>query len=500
MRRLLPVFALIIGLLITSVPTAVLAQVSDPPLVTLDIDDGLLIVGEGGKVDAVVRLAEPVDLRLRVVDYDGRTVRVLHDGPAASGEMGEGWFGRAVDREWVPRGPYRIVAAATAADGRVERDEAWVTVADRAVYPLAPHFITVLVDPGHGGEFSGAVAEDGTREADINLDIGLRLARMLEGAGVNVVITRSTDAEVNTPPEERTGDGVIDIDDDLAARPDLANEARADLFLSIHNNFAVNTSVGGPSTLYFDERPFGGRSARLARIIQEEMLAALDEAVGGDWEPHDHGTIIYPYYVLRGFDPPRLRRPTQMPGVLSEGLFLSNPFELRQLKRPAVRAAMADAYYDAIGKYLARRGDHVGYTLVEGPPGPVAPGSEVTYRIEVRNHGTDTIRGWRLKARAVDAPTRYVSRIRDAVEVGQSEIPRIEAGKSRVIELTGTAPGPGDWSLLVDARDRDGRWAAELGSPILQTRLSVSAPMVEPEPTLEPESTLEAGPDPAAAP
>ena len=66
--------------------------------------------------------------------------------------------------------------------------------------------------------------------------------------------------------------------DELAARPDLANEARADLFLSIHNNTAVNTSVGGPSTLYFDERPFGGRNARLATVIQEEMLAAYEAA------------------------------------------------------------------------------------------------------------------------------------------------------------------------------------------------------------------------------
>ena len=94
---------------------------------------------------------------------------------------------------------------------------------------------------------------------------------------------------------------------------------------------------------------------------------ALADVVGGDWEPYDHGALIYPYYVLRGFDPPRLRRPTQMPGVLSEGLFLSNEHELELLKRPRVRAAMAVAYYDAVARYLARRGAHVGYELVAGP-------------------------------------------------------------------------------------------------------------------------------------
>ena len=65
------------------------------------------------------------------------------------------------------------------------------------------------------------------------------------------------------------------------------------------------------------------------------------------------GRSIYPYYVLRDYDPPRLLRPTQMPGVLSEGLFLSNPRELRLLKQPRVRQAMAVAYYHAIAEYLA---------------------------------------------------------------------------------------------------------------------------------------------------
>lgn len=497
MRRPLLAIALLLALALAVVPLGALAQRAEEPLVSLQPGGSPLMVGEGGKLEALVTLSESADLRLRVVDFDGRTVRVLHDGPAAAGESREGWFGRDADQAWVPRGPYRLVATATAdSDGRMERVDTWVTVADRAIYPIAPGFITVLVDPGHGGDFSGAVGKDGTREADINLDIGLRLARMLEGAGVNVVITRTTDANVNTPPEERTGDGVIDIDDDLAARPDMANEARADVFLSIHNNFAVNESVGGPSTLYFDERPFGGRNARLARIVQDEMVAALDGAIGGTWEPHDHGTIVYPYYVLRGFDPPRLRRPTQMPGVLSEGLFLSNAFESRQLKRPTVRASMANGYYEAIGKYLARRGDHIGYELVEGPVEPVVPGDEVAYRVEVRNHGQDPIRGWRLKANAVRAPQRYVGRVRNSVEVGLVDLPRIEPGQGRVVEFSGTAPEAGQWMLIFDARDRDGDRAAELGSPMLQVRLAV----VDPEPSPGPEQSAEPEPEPSTAP
>ena len=487
MRRLPLPLAITMVLLLALLPSAAPARSAEEPLVALEVDGSPLIVGDGGKLAARVTLTEPAELRLRVTDYDGRLVRELFGGPRRAGVLNEGWFGRDVRGDFVVPGPYRLVATATAAsDGRVERAEAWVTIADRAVYPLAPELITILVDPGHGGDYDGAVGPDGTREADLNLDIGLRLARMLEGAGVNVVITRTADRNVNEPPEERTGDGLIDYDDELAARPDLANLARADLFLSIHNNTAVNTSVGGPSTFYFDERPFGARNARLARIVQEEMVAALTDVVGRDWEPYDHGALIYPYYVLRGFDPPRLRRPTQMPGVLSEGLFLSNPQELALLQRPDVRAAMAEAYYDAISKYLTRRGVHLGYELLDGPNEPVPAGEPVTYRVEVQNRSNEAIRDWSMKVLAVDAPERYVSRIRDQVEVGQVRLPRLEAGERQIVDVGVSVPDGGEWMLLFDARDSGGTRAAQMGSPPLQVRLDVVAPEPSPSPSLDP--------------
>jgi len=467
-------------LLITSITVA---QDGSMPLVELGLKGSPLITGSDGHLEATVKLSAPADLRLRVTDFDGRLVRELYAGSRKAGSLTRSWRGRDADGEPLPNGPYRIRAAATV-DGVTERADAWVTLADRAVYPRRPDFITIAVDPGHGGRLSGATGADGTREADLNLDIGLRLARMLEGAGVNVAITRTTDAFVNEPPEDRTGDGVIDDDDELAARPDVANKARADLFVSVHNNNAVSKSVGGPSTLYFDARSFGARSARLASLIQEEMVAALAGAVNGDWEPYDHGTIIYPYYVLRGFDPPRLRRPTQMPGVLSEGMFLSNERELRLLKRPAVRGAMAVGYYDAIVRYLAKRSTHVGYQLLEAPDGPVPTGDTVSYAVEVRNQGQEVMRGWRLRAEAVRAPERYPSRLRDGTRVGGVMIPRLKPGKSAVVEVNVTAPEPGqEWMLIFDARDPNGRKASTKGSPVLQVRLTTTGP---PEPPPEP--------------
>jgi N-acetylmuramoyl-L-alanine amidase len=504
MRSLTSGVILALVILLWLVPTAIVGAEATP-LVTLSTRGAPLISGAGQRVDASVTLRDRAELRVRVTDFDGRTVRELSSGVRDPGTISVSWFGRDDDGARAADGPYRIVAAATSvADGSTDRSEAWVTVADRAIYPARPGFISVAVDPGHGGKLPGAVGADGTREADINLDIGLRLARMLEGAGVRVAITRTTDAFVNDPPQERTGDGIVDDDDELAARPDVANIARADLFISIHNNIAVNESVGGPSTYYFDERPFGARSERLARLVQDEMVAALADISAG-YQPYDHGTLIYPYYVLRDYDPPRLRRPTQMPGVLSEGMFLSNARELRFLKRPSVRARMAVAYYDAIAAYLARRSTHVGYQLLEGPVGPVAAGESVSYQVEVRNQGNETMREWRLGVAALPATSHYIGRIRDGTPVGQARLPRLEPGQAATISLDVVAPDAGgDWVLLFDARTRDGDRAAEMGSPMLQVPLSTLSPPVpaptEPVPTEPAASTESAAPTASPAP
>jgi N-acetylmuramoyl-L-alanine amidase len=481
MRRLIPGVIVAFSLMLPLVPVAVVGSEA-APLLALSARGSPLVVGTGDRIDIAVTLRDRAGMRLRVVDFDGRTVRELSSGERKPGTHRASWHGRDAAGDRVVNGPYRIVAAATSAlDDSTERAEAWVTIADRAVYPRQPGFITVAVDPGHGGALSGAVGADGTREADINLDIGLRLARMLEGAGVNVALTRSTDAFVNDPPQERTGDGIIDDDDELAARPDVANRARADLFISIHNNMAVNEAVGGPSTYYFDERPFGGRSERLARVVQDEMVAAL-AGISADYQPYDHGVLIYPYYVLRDYDPPRLLRPTQMPGVLSEGMFLSNARELRYLKRPSVRARMAVAYYDAVATYLARRSTHVGYGLVAEPAGPIAAGETVTYRVEVRNHGNETLRDWRLGVRAHPAPEHYIGRLRGGTPVGDASLPRLEPGEAVTVDLAVAAPETGGaWVLVFDARTRGGDRAAEMGSPMLQVPLTtIGAPAAAP--------------------
>jgi N-acetylmuramoyl-L-alanine amidase len=330
------------------------------PAVSLEVSGSPLRADPRGRALTVrVTLSVRARVRVRVTDFEGDTVRVLMDGERRAGTHQRRWRGRDRSGRRVPIGAYRIEAVATPigadAEAAPARAGTWVTVASRPIYPADPGVITVVVDPGHGGPFDGAVAPDGTREADLNLDIGLRLARMLEGAGVNAVLTRDTDRQVNWPPVDRTFDGVVDVTDDLAARADLANAARADLFIAVHNNFAVDRTTGGPSTYHSDERTFRDRAVRLARGIQSSMVDALDGFGGDGWRPYDHGVLSYPYYVLRDYDPPRLLRPTRMPGVLSEGLFLTHPRELRLLQQARVRQAMANAYYEAVLRPGERR-------------------------------------------------------------------------------------------------------------------------------------------------
>jgi N-acetylmuramoyl-L-alanine amidase len=411
----------------------------------------------------------------------------LFEGTRGPGRLARSWLGRDETGQPVAEGPYRIVLtaqadadahadAAAAVESAVEL-ETWVTVADRAVYPPGPTSITVAVDPGHGGLFDGAVGADGTREADLNLDIGLRLARMLEGSGVDVVLTRKTDSHVNEPPADLTADGIIDETDELAARPDLANAARADLFIAVHNNIAVDEGVGGPSTFYFDERTFGDRSRRLARLIQSEMVAALGTVAPAGWQPFDHGALIYPYYVLRDYDPPRLLHPTQMPGVLSEGLFLSNPRELRLLKQPRVRQAMAAAYYEAIARYLALRGAHVGYRLIESPAG--APtGEPVRLRVEVRNQGSEPMRAWDVIVGALPSDSSSVGRARSGGILGRQRIPELRPGGSASLDVELAAPTPGGrWTLMVDAVGPSGERVSRSGSPMLHVPLTTLDPL-----------------------
>ncbi|MDI6868088.1 MAG: N-acetylmuramoyl-L-alanine amidase [Coprothermobacterota bacterium] len=184
----------------------------------------------------------------------------------------------------------------------------------------------VVIDPGHGrttpeGYYDGgAIGPSGTKESTINLDIALRLRSLLEGAGIEVIMTRTAERDPSTP--------------DLPGRVAIAEASRADLCLSIHNNSTTNPEVGGTETYYAYPR-----ALPLAKLIQEELVNALGRK--------DRGYRIPTWRMAMVQDV------KSIPSVLTEIMFISNPEEERLLLDPNVRQRAAEALFRAIMRYLS---------------------------------------------------------------------------------------------------------------------------------------------------
>lgn len=174
--------------------------------------------------------------------------------------------------------------------------------------------IVVVVDPGHGGRDVGAVGINGIQEAQIVLDISLQVAKILEQNGVQVVMTRTDDREI-----------------DLEPRVQLAERVNASLFVSIHAN-AINMSrpdVNGIETYYYS------RGWRLAYTIHNSIL----QATGA----RDRRVRQARFYVLRK---------TSMPAVLVETGFVTGAEDAPRLADPAYRRVMAEAIARGILQYI----------------------------------------------------------------------------------------------------------------------------------------------------
>jgi N-acetylmuramoyl-L-alanine amidase len=196
---------------------------------------------------------------------------------------------------------------------------------------------TVCIDAGHGGIYTGAISPyHGFFEKDINLDIALRIQSLLGVQGYNVVMTRTTDTEVNVPPVDRTGNGLINLSDDLQARCDVANASGAQCFVSIHNN----ASGGSGTETYYWSNDYSPDGLILATLIQEEVIKKTGL--------YNRGVKGNNFYVLGH---------TNMPSALVEGAFVDNPVESELLNTPSFRQAIAEGVAAGIIRFLTGRYD-----------------------------------------------------------------------------------------------------------------------------------------------
>ncbi|MCK8817128.1 N-acetylmuramoyl-L-alanine amidase family protein [Natroniella sulfidigena] len=174
----------------------------------------------------------------------------------------------------------------------------------------------IVVDAGHGGYDPGAISPSGLREKDVVLDISLILEELLKDAGAKVVMTRRDDHFVSLPE-----------------RSEIANSLDADLFISVHANSHTDERQLGTET--YIVRDADKEEISLAEYIQQNKVERL--------ETHDRGVKKNNLSVLRN---------TEIPAVLSEVAFLSNPEDEKLLKKDSFKQEAAIALYKGISQYF----------------------------------------------------------------------------------------------------------------------------------------------------
>ena len=215
----------------------------------------------------------------------------------------------------------------------------------------------IVIDPGHGGHDTGTIGPNGLQEKDLVLEVGRRLGKLLETRlGAEVVYTRKDDTFI--PLETRTA---------------IANQQRADLFISIHANSSHDAAARGVETYYlnFTSSPEALEVAARENAVSEKSIYELQDLVkkialkekieesrefAGDVQESLHGGLAVkspairdrgvkkaPFIVLIG---------ANMPSILAEISFVSNPTDEHRLETSEYRQKIAESLYHGIAKYV----------------------------------------------------------------------------------------------------------------------------------------------------
>ena len=210
----------------------------------------------------------------------------------------------------------------------------------------------ICIDPGHGGTDVGAIGHIGGKdvyEKNITLSIALPLRDMLTSAGAKVVMTRDTDKDVYGPwadadPElDKVRQGLVhcvmllwrssDADPELQARCDIANEAHADAFVSIHIDSFSNSSVDG-TTAYYNAK--SSKDLLLAQMMHQATMNSLSIP--------DRGVKSNDFYV---------NVYTTMPSVLMEMGFITNDHRVKMLTSSWGPRGIAQSLFNGLVNYFA---------------------------------------------------------------------------------------------------------------------------------------------------
>lgn len=320
-------------------------RLSPESIKTIPIEDGLL-------------------RRVRNAQFDPQTVRVVLDTQTNISNY----------KVFTLADPFRVVIDVMSNDAPPEKakepdDKRKATTRGKKVSPankaqsptlarqLELGIKRIVIDPGHGGKDPGTCSPSGLKEKDIVLDVALRVAKIIrEKLGCEVILTR--DRDVFIPLEERTA---------------IANAKEADLFLSIHVNAAPNHDAHGIETYVLDlasnkdamrlaamenatsakqisdlqailldlmQNSKINESLKLAGLVQDKMVSGLNQKFS---DVSNLGVKKAPFVVLIG---------AQMPAILTEIAFLSNPEEEKRLRNEAYLAEVANHISGGVAQYV----------------------------------------------------------------------------------------------------------------------------------------------------
>jgi N-acetylmuramoyl-L-alanine amidase len=216
----------------------------------------------------------------------------------------------------------------------------------------------IVIDPGHGGHDTGTIGPNGLEEKDLVLDVSLRLGKLLASRlGAEVVYTRKDDTFI--PLEDRTA---------------IANQEGADLFVSVHANSSQDPDARGVETYYlnFTSSPEALEVAARENAVSEKSIhelqdllkkIALKEKIE---ESHEFASDVQSslYGGLSSKNPGLRNRGVKkapfivliganMPSILAEISFVSNPSDEHKLKTPEYRQKIAESLYRGISKYVS---------------------------------------------------------------------------------------------------------------------------------------------------
>lgn len=196
--------------------------------------------------------------------------------------------------------------------------------------PSSNHII--ILDPGHGGADGGASGSDGTVEKNLNLEIALKVQKLLQQSGCTVFLTRSDDRSLSTIEDEINKMRKVA---DLNNRRQMTEELAVDAFVSIHMNTFQDSQYFG-SQVFYSSSP--ADSKYLADFIQEEirLIDPQNERV----TKNGSGSI----FILND---------VSVPSVVVECGFLSNQMDLERLKSEDYQNKLAGAIYNGIVKFYS---------------------------------------------------------------------------------------------------------------------------------------------------